>query len=109
MSSLWGNEQRNLTDSGSSQDGHPEGQGSEEASGPESLDSAKQGEARWCKVQNVGEQVVPRGLREIKWSEKGSCENIPTNNQEELGENKGTHYELSRTGIIVVTGQRFPA
>lgn len=108
MSSLGEHEQRNLADSGSSQDGHPEGQGSEEASGPESLDSAKQGEACWYKVQNVGEQVVPRGLREIKWSKKGSCENIPANHQEELGENKGTHYELSRTGIIVVSGQRFP-
>lgn len=37
MSSLGEQEQRNLADSGSSQDGRPEGQGSEEASGPESL------------------------------------------------------------------------
>lgn len=108
MSSLGEHEQRKLADSGNNQDGHPEGQGSEEASGPESLDRARQADARCCKVQDVGEQVVPRGLRETKWSKKGSCENIPTNNQEKLGENKGTHYELSRMGIIVVTGQRFP-
>lgn len=54
--------------------GTPRSQGSEEASGPESLDSAKQADARWCEVQDVGEQVVPRGLRETKWSKKGSCE-----------------------------------
>ena len=73
-----------------------------------SLDRARQADACWCKVQDVGEQVVPQGLRETKWSKKRNCENIPTNNQEKLGENKGTHYELSRMGIIVVTGQRFP-
>ena len=103
MSSLGEHEQRNLADSGSNQDGHPEGQGSEEASGPESLASAKQGDAHQCEVQEAGEQVALRGLREVKWSKDGSCENIPTNNQEELGENKGTHYELSR----MATGQRF--
>ena len=108
MSSLGEYGQRKLADSGSNQDGHPEGQGSEEASDPESLDRARQADARWCKVQDVGEQVVPRGLRETKWSKKRSCENIPTNNQEKLGENKGTRYELSRMGIIVITGQRFP-